>query len=379
MSGQPADRSLHAMSPRLGADDKSLVDFALALKSRLRGPISAALPKVYASSAAPGYERAHGAPPADWRQVSEAMRGEPAYRWWSALTRAQQEYYVDLTATVVDAQLPELIEKYRTIAGGPVSGSIALDSSLAIPDYQAAVDIHCVPGSYFLERCEDDVWAGARSDLGSYIFAMGRYGGLSEDKGISGARFVKDRYPDLKVRHILDMGCTVGLSTLPWVDAFPEARVDAIDISAASLRYGHARAESLGRAVHFRQANAEATPFPDESFDLVVSHILLHETSHDALWRIVGECHRLLRPGGVMLHVEVPVRRSEAFDQFLTNWDGPNNNEPFWPSLADMDLIAPAVAAGFPADSVFDTVVPSAAGKPGDWLGYGARKAGGGQ
>lgn len=375
MNAPRADRLLHRMSPVLGADETSLVEFALALKSRLRGPISAALPSVYAASAAPAYAAVHGAPPADWRQIAEAMADEPAYRWWSALTRAQQEYYVDLTATVVDDQLPELIGKFRAIAAGPVMGSLQLDPTVRIPDYQAAVDIHCVPGSYFLERCADDVWAGARSDLGSYIFAMGRYGGLSEDKGLSGAAFVKARFPDLDVHDILDMGCTVGLSTLPWADAFPDARVEAIDLSAASLRYGHARAEALGKPVHFRQANAEATPYPDASFDLVVSHILLHETSHDALWHIVAECHRLLRPGGVMLHVEVPVRRSDPFEQFLINWDGPNNNEPFWPSLAGMDLVAPALAAGFASDSIFEAVLPSVAGKPGDWLGYGARKA----
>ena len=376
MSQPATDRALHAMSPNLSADDRSLLDFAVALKSRLRGPMRAALPKAYAESAAPAYAREHGSLPSDWRQVGDAMAGEPIYRWWSALARAQQEYYVDLTARAVDSQLPDLVERYRCIAAGPVRGSLTLDPSVAIPDYQSAVDIHCVPGSYFIERCADDVWAGARSDLGSFIFTMGRHGGLNEDKGVAGARFVQQRFPDLEVRDILDMGCTVGLSTLPWADAFPQARLEAIDLSAPSLRYAHARAESLGKAVHFRQANAEHTPYPDESFDLVVSHILLHETSRDALWRIVAECHRLLRPGGVMLHVEVPVRRTDPFDQFLANWDGPNNNEPFWPTLSEMDLVAPAVAAGFPADAVFETVVPTAFAKAGDWLGYGARKAG---
>lgn len=377
MSGPATDPAMHSMSPRLSADEKSLLDFAVSLKSRLRGPMRTALPRAYEAHAAPAYAAEHGAPPADWREVGEAMRGEPVYRWWSALARAQQEYYVDLTASVVDGQLPDLVDRYRAIASGPVKGSLGLDASVAVPDYQAAVDIHCVPGSYFIERCADDVWAGARSDLGSFVFTMGRHGGLNEDKGVAGARFVKSRFPDLAVRDILDMGCTVGLSTLPWVDAFPEARVEAIDLSAPSLRYGHARAEALGKEVHFRQANAEATPYPDESFDLVVSHILLHETSREALGRIVAECHRLLRPGGVMLHIEVPVRRTDPFEQFLANWDGPNNNEPFWTTLAEMDLIAPAVAAGFPAEDVFETVVPTAFHKAGDWLGYGARKAGG--
>src|SRR3546814_10759893 len=73
------------------------------------------------------------------------------------------------------------------------------------------------------------------------------------------------------------------MSTLPYVDAYPEAEVHAIDLSAPSLRFAHARAESLGKAVHFRQANAEHAPYGDGSFDLVVSHILLHELSCGAL------------------------------------------------------------------------------------------------
>src|SRR3546814_19104901 len=79
------------------------------------------------------------------------------------------------------------------------------------------------------------------------------------------------------------------MSTLPYVDAYPEAEVHAIDLSAPSLRFAHARAESLGKAVHFRQANAEHAPYGDGSFDLVVSHILLHELSCGALDRVRSE------------------------------------------------------------------------------------------
>src|SRR5205807_7337786 len=86
-------------------------------------------------------------------------------------------------------------------------------------------------------------------------------------------------------------------STLPYVDAYPEAEVHAIDVAAPMLRYAHARAEALGRRVHFSQQNAESTNFRDESFDLIVSHILLHETSAKAVRNIVRECHRLLRKG----------------------------------------------------------------------------------
>ena len=88
--------------------------------------------------------------------------------------------------------------------------------------------------------------------------------------------------------------------------AFPDAHIHAIDIAAPFVRYGHARAESLGVGIHFSQQNAEQTDFEDESFDLIVSHILLHETSAKALRNILRECHRLLRPDGLMVHAEIP-------------------------------------------------------------------------
>src|SRR3546814_7578203 len=121
-----------------------------------------------------------------------------AYRWWSALALAQQAYYVDVTSTVCERQLPELIERYRAISRAATCGTLPLDPDLAIPPYQSEVDIHCVPGSYFLERTEDDVWAGARSDLGRFVFMMGGKAPLIDDKGQPGADFLKAPYPDFR-------------------------------------------------------------------------------------------------------------------------------------------------------------------------------------
>ncbi|MBT9470556.1 MAG: class I SAM-dependent methyltransferase [Pseudomonadota bacterium] len=365
----------HSMAPAPTADEWALLDFAVSLKAMLRGPMKALLPQIYETQAADAWALRQGRRPQSWRDVASAMEDQPAYRWWSGLLRAQQEFYLDVTSTTCEREAPVLIERFRELAAGPGLGSLTLDDSVVIPPYQADVDIHCVPGSYFIERTPDDVWAGARSDLGGFVFTMGKQGVLNDDKGLSGAAFVKQRFPDLQPRRILDLGCTIGCSTLPWCDAFPDAEVHALDLSAPSLRYGWARAQSLGKAVHFRQGDAEATPYGDGGFDLVVSHILLHETSRAALGNIIAEAHRLLAPGGVMLHIEVPVRRNEAFDQFLTNWDSTNNNEPFWSTLAEMDLVAPALEAGFPRESIFEAVVPTQRAKAGDWLGYGARKA----
>ena len=167
--------------------------------------------------------------------------------------------------------------------------------------------------------------------------------------------------PEFRPARILDLGCSVGHSTLPYVDAYPQAEVHAIDVAAPMLRYAHARAEAMGKRVHFSQQNAERTNFPDGSFDLVVSHILLHETSAQAVRNVIAECYRLLRRGGLMIHAEVPQYEGmEPYDQFILDWDTYNNNEPFWGYMHDMDLAKLARDAGFEAGNIVQTMAPSA-------------------
>jgi ubiquinone/menaquinone biosynthesis C-methylase UbiE len=158
--------------------------------------------------------------------------------------------------------------------------------------------------------------------------------------------FLREQHPERSPRRILDMGCAIGNSTLQWARAFPKAEVHAIDVGAPVLRYAHSRAQSLGVPVHFSQQNAERTDFEAGSFDLVVSHIMLHETSKSALQNILKECLRLLAPGGLMLHLEIP-RGKTVMEKFMHNWESYNNNETFCRYMTEIDLAACAVKAGF--------------------------------
>ena len=119
------------------------------------------------------------------------------------------------------------------------------------------------------------------------------------------------------------------------------------------LRYGHARAEAMSVPVHFRQANAEALPYEDNSFDLIVSHILLHETSAKAICNIMAECRRVLKPNGVTLHVDLSLYDGmDPFEAFMLDWDTQHNNEPFWTTFREMDPTALMTGAGFEAEDV---------------------------
>ncbi|MSO65018.1 MAG: class I SAM-dependent methyltransferase, partial [Alphaproteobacteria bacterium] len=161
--------------------------------------------------------------------------------------------------------------------------------------------------------------------------------------------FVRGEYPSLAPKRILDEGCTLGHPTVPLVRYFPRAEVHTIGVGAPILRYAHARAESMGVAIHFSLQSAERTDFPDNHFDLVVSHIMLHETSAKAVPTIMRECHRILRPGGVMAHMDVPVRYRDLpiYDQVIRSWQTYYNDQPFWDAVCSMDLEAAARQGGF--------------------------------
>ena len=65
-----------------------------------------------------------------------------------------------------------------------------------------------------------------------------------------------------------------------------DAEIIGVDVGAPVLRYAHARAEAFGLPIHFSQQNGEETNFPDGFFDVVCSHIIMHETSTRAAPRI---------------------------------------------------------------------------------------------
>jgi ubiquinone/menaquinone biosynthesis C-methylase UbiE len=329
------------------------------LKTRLAYDVAGRIRKRYETEIAPAYAREHGAAPTSRHVIGELMAEDPATQMWSALRRCGQEQMWDLVAQSTARQFTRLTDTAGALLGSV--GSLSLDSSVQIPAYLQTVDIHCMPTGYYRETAPDDLTAGALYDRGVYIYAAGQLGAANDDKGRSVIEHYLDvHHPGLAPAAILDMGCSVGHSTLPYVERYPGAEVHAIDVAAPMLRYAHARAASFGLPVHFSQRDAEATGFAAGSFDLVVSHILLHETSTKAVQNILAESFRLLKPGGLMIHAEYPpFTTMDPFAQFLVEWDTTNNNEPFWSTVRTLDLEAMAVRAGFEPENVSRELIPT--------------------
>ena len=317
-----------------------------------------ALRRVYEDRVRPALTEALGRDP-DRHEVARAMLGEDANRFWHSLRTQSQREGLEASRVVIVEQLDELTDRARARSNGP--GSLTLDPDLPLPAYLGA-DVHLQTGGYHTETRADDLTAGALYDRQITLGRMGSQGWLNDDPGLSIAAWLKARFPDLAPQRILEMGCTVGHTLVGFKTTFPEAEVHGIDVAAPGLRYGFARAASLGVDVHFHQQNAEQTRFPDGSFDVVYSRILMHETSADAAPRIFAECHRLLRPGGVMFHSDAP-----QFDELdtsaasLRDWDVRVNNEPYMEGYYTLPLEALFEQAGFTRSQIFRTFTPSLA------------------
>ena len=340
----------HAMLPETTHDEQSRQDFVGALRGHLSSRVMPGAYKVYASKVEPAFKAKHGRAPADQEEVRKVMTQDPFYQFWSAMQRRSQEMLWESVIDPTERQLPDLIDKARKI-GRKARGKLRLDPKLEIPRYHRAADIHLQPGGYHTDFTADDIAAGAVYDKGINLYMGGGLGAENDLTGNTLLAYVREKHPDFKPKRILDIGCAIGNSTLVWARAFPKAEVHGIDVGAPVLRYAHARAETLGVKVDFSQQNAERTDFADGSFDLVLSHITLHETSRSALPRILGECRRLLRKGGIMLHLEIPRGRT-AMEKFMHNWEAYNNNETFSRFMTDIDLVAEAVKGGYSKDEV---------------------------
>ncbi|NES77088.1 MULTISPECIES: class I SAM-dependent methyltransferase [Okeania] len=351
----------HTMIPQANHDELARQNFVKSFRNYLFGKMRNDLKLVYQETVKPQFEKENQRSPKDRYEIRREMQQQPSYKWYSSCKRITQEMMWESVITTVERQLPNLVECAKD-REKPL-GTLTLNPELKIPTYQTAVDIHCMPGGYNSEYTQDDVAAGAIYDLGVYV-AMRNPKSLRDVRGQTVIhKFLKQQYPNFQPGKILDMGCTVGANTLPYVDAYPNAEVYGIDLAPAILRYSHARAESLGKRVHFSQQNAEKTNFPDESFDLVVSHILLHEIPVPAIRNVFRESYRLLAPGGIMIHQDARLfRHLDLYTAFIYDEETTNNNEPFWSAMRDLDLVAVAREAGFSRDSLINTLLEQSNG-----------------
>ena len=341
----------HALLSRPTADESGRENFIAAMRRFLVTDLYAGNGIAYRKRQRPAFVRHKGRAPQTYLEVKGVMERDPFYRAFSLLNRATQELLWDTVGESIERQLPELNAAARDVA--PAGGSLTLDPAFEVPDYARKVDIHVMPGSFHTALAGDDLYAGAMYDRGVYLYAYGGLGPENAGLGQATTDFVRDRFPGLAPKRILDMGCGAGMSTHPLAAAWPDAEVHAIDIARPMLRYAHGRSEAMGVPVHYTLGSAGSTPYADGSFDLVVSTIMLHEIPQKLTRDVIAECHRLLAPGGIMVHYDLVGWPTDPFQQFIAEWNVHHNNEVFERGSGTIDWRGACAAAGFDDATVF--------------------------
>ena len=93
---------------------------------------------------------------------------------------------------------------------------------------------------------------------------------------------------------VLEIGCGLGTDGAQFAKA--GAIYTGVDLTEAAVHLARKRFELFDLKGRFRTADAENLDFPDESFDLVYSHGVLHHTPDTA--GAVREVHRVLKNNG---------------------------------------------------------------------------------
>lgn len=351
----------HPVLPVPTHDESARMNFLLNLFSHANAVIAPQMKNVYERRVAPQFEAAHGRPCTSSREVRDAMSKDGAYQTWAALRREAQESRQQYGRSMTFRQIERVNAVARSLNTG--SDRLRLDPNLEIPRYVTAVDNHCMTGGYTAAIGTDDVSAAANYEAGHYVVAGGGTGPKSDSVGRSIAAFLRAEYPDFAPKRILDVGAGGGFNALPIAMAFPDAELIALDVAAPMLRYGAARAKAMGvDNVIFWQANAEHLPFENDSFDLITSAMVWHETATTPFRTMLKEIHRTLKPGGLTVHFEQPNfdPATPVFERFLRDWDSWYNAEPFWAKLHTLSYRDETIAAGFAPEKVFERMAPKA-------------------
>ena len=358
--------------------ENSRQSFVAALKGYVNGPMEGQLAKLYENELAPKFKEKLGRDPESLDEVRPLFEQDYLYQLWGSLVYSSQDLLWETVGQSVDRLRPTYENMAQKNISKPPLGSLELDPNLKLPSPISSVEIHRQPGGYFYESTEQDLTAPLQyfASIELYRKAKGLSSGATTgEPGMT--RFMveafKKKFPDVQPKRILDLGCAVGTETIGLKEAFPDAEIYGVDISAPFLRFAHLWAESKETPVYFRQADARDTQYPDEHFDLIISHILFHETWDDILPEIMSEAHRILAKGGVFFNADVPYQpaRTPITKQVTNAWQIAHNGEPFWGGFANTDIPSCLESSGFDAPAIFDYYVPLGQG---DYYFFGAQK-----
>ncbi len=137
---------------------------------------------------------------------------------------------------------------------------------------------------------------------------------------------------DLSNKKILDVGSGTGTMSIMVKQAHPSAEVIGLDGDPQILEIAHAKVRKLGMEVQFDQGMSFDLPYPNESFDVVYTSMMLHHLTREDKQTTAREMYRVLRPSGQLFGADFAAPRSafgkairpltRRFERVAENVDG---------------------------------------------------------
>jgi ubiquinone/menaquinone biosynthesis C-methylase UbiE len=134
-------------------------------------------------------------------------------------------------------------------------------------------------------------------DLSATLMSLGHEGALRQE--------TVERAGVQPGQQVLDVGCGTGALTLAAArQAGAAGEVYGIDASPDMIRAATRKAARAGARVTLRAGLIERLAFPDQSFDVVLSSLMMHHLTDELRRRGLREVRRVLKPGGRVFIVD---------------------------------------------------------------------------
>ncbi|MCC6008574.1 MAG: class I SAM-dependent methyltransferase [Rhodobacteraceae bacterium] len=281
------------------------------------------------------YEAAveHAGAPADQAEAEPLVQSLPSAPRFQWMHRHIQDRTWALCERIVKDRAPEI-----AAAMAPSDsdlGRLEGTEGFAYPAYYT-FDYH---------RQDGGIW---RDDAGAAIYLLGArivHVGRNSDFQLHD-QFVDEIALEGEPQTILDLGCGFGKTTFSLKRRWPGAEVQGLDLAEPCLRLGRKMASARGLDIVWRQADMERLPNADDSVDLVVITMVLHELPASAIANTLAECFRVLRPGGRLVMLENRLI-GDPFRDTLLKWYSQLIDEPYWEPFRHLDLPGMCREAGF--------------------------------
>lgn len=190
------------------------------------------------------------------------------------------------------------------------------------------------------------------------VAARAVHAGIWADAGAQGDPKLRESYHEVlkskinnQPRDILDLGCSVGMSTFALQKVYPEAKITGLDLSPYFLAVANYRSEH-NTQINWLHAAAESTGLANNSFDLISAFLMFHELPQLATQQILSEARRLLRPGGYFAFMDMNPQ-SEIYGKMPPYiFTLLKSTEPYLDDYFTLDIEQALIEAGFQAPTI---------------------------